>query len=136
MSRNLANTSCDRCGASSVRLDEAPRLITKIEAGYYFDEYRGMKVANATCPRCQARYLAWVSDLPRSGGWVDPDAIYFDLSYRSTFNDEPSVRDLPKPDILEELDERLKCVPLDDHDTTVTITRARSLLATCLGWMP
>ena len=126
MSRNLAMATCERCH-SSVELEEAARPITEQEAGPYFEAYTGMLVANATCPRCQARYLAWVR------AWAC-EASYFDLSYRSTFNDEPGPGDLPKPDLLVELDQLLKHVPLDDHDATVTITRARYALAECLGW--
>lgn len=130
MSRNLATTCCHRCRAPSVCLDEEPRLITEAEAGCHFYEYLGMKVAHATCPRCQARYLAWV----QPSCWVC-DAGYFALSYRSTFNNEPGLDDLPKPDILVELDEQLKYVPLDDAACTAVMAHARNLLAKCLGWV-
>ena len=133
MSRNLASTNCDRCGATRIILDESPRLITRRDAGRYAEEYSGMKVANATCPRCQAQYLAWVSDCPH-GGWIDPDDAYFDLSYRSTFNDEPGMRDLPKPIILDELDERLEYAVSLGALTTGTLVRARDVIAECLGW--
>lgn len=133
MSRNLAMTCCDRCRAPSVRLDEAPRLITVAEAGPYYNEYRSLKVANATCPRCQAQYLAWVSGLPHYYCWVDPDDGYFDLSYRSTFNDEPGLDDLPKPNILVELDEQ---IGRQGISTTDTLVRAWNALAECLGWKP
>lgn len=95
MSRNLLRTECH----GPVDLEESPRPITASEAGQYFEEYEGMLVANATCPHCRAKYLAWVDERPRlrnslrrapeSGGIVD-------LSYRSTFDDEPGYDDLPE----------------------------------------
>lgn len=115
MSRNLCKTNCDACPAPFVALEETPRPIRKEEAGVYFDEFQGMLVANATCPACEAQYLAWVDERPRKpirlpGGsmyfperFVDPefDSLpYVDLSYRSSFNDEPGgVDDLPKYEV-------------------------------------
>lgn len=136
MSRNLATTCCKRCRAPSVYLEEAPRLITEGEADCHLDEYRGMKVANATCPRCQARYLAWVCNPPHFGGWINTGGGgYFDLSYRSTFNDESGLDDLPKPDVLVEMDELLDRAIALTILTTGTLARARNLLAECLGWV-
>ena len=65
MSRNLASTHCDFCGAYPVLIED-PRPITKEEAGRYFNEYEGMLVANADCPFCWAKYLAWVDESGRS----------------------------------------------------------------------
>lgn len=52
-----------------------------------------MLVANATCPGCSAEYLAWMYDIPgrrhRKEGGIQ------DLSFRSTFDDEPGIPDLP-----------------------------------------
>jgi hypothetical protein len=113
MSRNLCRTDCYRCG-EDVLLDEKPRPITRSEAFCYFDEYERMLVANATCPVCGARYLAWCDDTSRLRGprvpdrWAgtslgahlaapryDPALTHFDLSFRSSFNDEPGDGDLP-----------------------------------------
>jgi hypothetical protein len=58
-----------------------------------------MLVANAVCPSCQAQYLAWCrAPNTWSGSWgKDHEGQFFDLSYRSSFNDEPgSISDLPK----------------------------------------
>lgn len=101
MSRNLCQIECAVCGAEPITLCEDGRPITKREAGVYFREYEGMLVADAECPDCQARYLAWVKPAPGHketfGYW---EYGYYDLSYRSTFNDEPSDEDLPVPDVV------------------------------------
>ena len=109
MSRNLCETCCCECPAPRVALVELPRPITRDEAGYLFDEYKGMIVANAECPLCGAQYLAWVDERGRapyvfpegsrmSGTHVftrhaDENWDYFVLSYRSTFDDEPGEAD-------------------------------------------
>ena len=122
MARNLGQTSCARCGkAQVIKPTERPRPITQEEAGAYFDEYEGMLVAEAACWICGARYLAWVDERPRVrpsfyvGGVSTPRYAepvppytaggYFDLSYRSTFNNEPGSADLPPwdPDAVETL---------------------------------
>ena len=104
MSRNLASTHCDFCGAYPVLIED-PRPITKEEAGRYFNEYEGMLVANADCPFCWAKYLAWVDESGRSTEslrGIRPQVPYsdgvpfFDLSFRSTFNDEPGDEDRPE----------------------------------------
>lgn len=101
MSRNLCRTDCYFCG-HEVKLVEAPRKITKREAGAYFNELEGLIVANAECPICLARYLAWVDDREckgrsryREAGYSD----FYDLSFRSTFDDEPGDKDLPQYDV-------------------------------------
>lgn len=86
MSRNICRTDCARC-CGDVVLDEAPRLLTREEAGAHFDNYRTKSFANAHCPTCGARYLAWIQDLYTG--------LHHDLSWRSTFNDEPGDDDLP-----------------------------------------
>jgi hypothetical protein len=98
VSRNLLRTSCARC-QGVVFLDEAARLITEEDAGCYFEEYEGMKVAAATCRWCGARYLAWVEASPKLAPQfrrsAEPGLGFFDLSYRTTFDDEGSAKDLP-----------------------------------------
>jgi len=104
MSRNLLADKCVVCG-DEVELDEHPRQITKEDAGTYLDEYRGMLVAKAHCPSCEAQYLAWMDDTnsetrrrwpgrPRSNS-ARPGRP-FDLSYQSSFNDEPGEGDGPR----------------------------------------
>lgn len=105
MSRNLLSKRCVHCG-HDVKLLEEPRPITEEEAGVYFDEFRTMEVANAECPACKAKYLAWVNP-PTQGihaGTTRGEAIdgHYDLSYRSTFNDEPSEEDLPTYEVRKE----------------------------------
>ena len=81
-----------------VKLEESPRPITNQGAGVYFAEYEGLLVANAHCPVCQTRYVAWVDESQRFRYPRDrrnDELGYVDLSYRSSFNDEPGDGDLP-----------------------------------------
>lgn len=100
MSRNLLRTDCHRC-QGAVTLTGPAHPITREEGGVYIDEYKGMIVADATCSVCGALYLAWVNGRPDwMLGHLAPrnrpsDAPFVDLSYRSTFNDEPGAGDLP-----------------------------------------
>lgn len=94
MSRNIGERNCRHCDGTIV-LVEKPRSITEDDAGYCFPEYGGMLVANAECPVCLAQYLAWVDAVPGRAAKL-PDETHLDLSYRSSFNDEPGERDLPR----------------------------------------
>ena len=137
MSRNLAMTVCDRCHAPSVCLDEEARRITREEAGPYFGQFFGMKVANATCPTCDARYLAWCRYLPHREEWSEEG--YVDLSYRSTFNDEAGPDDLPKPKVLVEMDWAIGVLEQHlpgryDREVMSKVNIARDVLCKCLGW--
>lgn len=99
MSRNLGDTDCAICH-DTVVLCGAPHLITREEAGRYFNEYDGMVVADAACVRCDAKYLAWV----KRKQWTrapDDKRPFEDLSFRKAFNDEPSPEDLPTAVMLE-----------------------------------
>lgn len=96
MSRNLCETTCQHCD-NVPELVEPVHPITREEAGRYFDEFEGMMVAKAICPCCEAEYLAWLDQsnrrrYPRSKMY---DGIE-DLSYYSSFNDEPGATDGPK----------------------------------------
>lgn len=93
MARNLARTDCAQCGYARVKLEQSPRPISYHEAGRYFEEYEGMMVADAHCPVCQTKYVAWVRRLPHLQ--PNPELGYADLSYRRSFNDEPGDDDLP-----------------------------------------
>ena len=104
MSRNLLQTDCYFC-RSAVALAE-PGRATKDNVGAY-EEYIGMIVADATCTACGAEYLAWIAGCP--GGHTqgpNPEDEHFDLSFRSTFNDEPGESDYPKWPIRYSRDER------------------------------
>jgi hypothetical protein len=97
VSRNLCRTDCYFCEGAIV-LAEPWRAIERSDCGRYLDEYEGMPVAKAECVDCQAKYLAW--------GWHPnpswPRGLPFavcDLSFRSTFNDEPGAEDMPRWEI-------------------------------------
>jgi len=106
MSRNLGVRDCYNCG-HPVEFTSPAHPITRDEAGRYYDEYEGMIVAMAECPICLAKYLAWIDQR----NCVNPvhkdfalhmdiiDNRPFDLSYLSTFNDEPGEEDLPVYDV-------------------------------------
>lgn len=104
MSRNLGTTDCCSCPRwepppTTVRLVGPVHPITRAEAGSYFDEYEGMLVADAECSECGAKYLAWVDERPRRrphGFDREPCGAFCDLSYRSSFNDEPGEDDVPR----------------------------------------
>jgi hypothetical protein len=99
MSRNLCTTVCEHCG-DTPQLVEIPHLITEKEAGVYFPEYEGTIVAKAICPSCEAQYLAWVDESHRVHYPANKCyPVIEDLSYYSTFNDEPGETDLPKYEV-------------------------------------
>jgi hypothetical protein len=98
MSRNIANGGfCSFCNDKPV-LQEESRPCTARDCGTYFYEYRGMMVANAECPSCGAEFLAWVDGSTRAQSPQPRDSSlpFFDLSFRSTFDDETGFSDLPK----------------------------------------
>ncbi len=100
MSRNLGRTDCRECIGESEHIvfDEEPRPVKDTDVGrHFFAEYQGLIVAHARCILCHTLYLAWVD-------WPGSSSSYFrrreehrfvDLSYRSSFNDEPNAIDLP-----------------------------------------
>lgn len=96
MSRNIGKTSCIRCGHSRMKLEEKARHITKVDAGRWIEMFRRMLVAKAHCPVCQTKYLAWVDGRERFSGYpsFNRELGYADLSYRSTFDDEPGASDI------------------------------------------
>ena len=98
MSRNLCRIDCQFC-EGPVLLTEVPRSIREEDAGRYFGEYRGLTVANAACRYCGGRYLAWVANDP-AGREKPRNGTHFDLSFRSTFNDEPGPDDRPSGGVV------------------------------------
>jgi hypothetical protein len=107
MSRNLGDVGCAICyaGRAQIQLDEFPRPITEQEAGRYFEEFKDMiTVANAYCTNCNAKYLAWVTRVTSKFDTrlMVPSVgeTHIDLSFRSTFNEEPGPEDLPDKDRL------------------------------------
>lgn len=100
MSRNLARVDCAQCPAEAedIILDESPRPLTKEDTVGYYREYAGMLVAHAHCKWCGALYLAWIDERTRSKYFQYArfdEGRPVDLSYRSSFNDEPWILDLP-----------------------------------------
>jgi len=99
MARNLGRTDCAQCGYPKMRLEEPARLITKKEAGRFERAHTvTLVVANAVCPVCKTRYVAWVDRNVDRERWIKPGKktqYYVDLSYRSTFDDEPGEKDIP-----------------------------------------
>lgn len=93
MSRNLCRTNCRTC-ESSVVICGIPYKGT----GHYKD---GLWMADAICTICETKYTAWIGPSSESYGGreVDRNMVrehgFYDLSYRSTFNDEPGKEDLP-----------------------------------------
>jgi hypothetical protein len=65
-----------------------------------------MIVADAACVDCEAQYLAWCGRIPHRSSTLDDELEVFsgrsfvDLSFRSTFDDEPGESDMPKWDIV------------------------------------
>lgn len=95
MSRNLGTTECH----GPVVVEESPRPITPAEARVYYDEFRALRVANAHCPVCGSKYLAWFSSRSfTKSRWFVPDEVC-DLSYRRAFNDEPHPDDMPTHEV-------------------------------------
>ena len=102
MSRNLGRTTCRVCGHEVV-LSGKVRPLTRKDAGVYVKDLEGMLVALAVCTWCKTKYLAWVDERTRirpppfTLRGPEPDRPFFDLSFRSTFNDEPSDADYGLP---------------------------------------
>lgn len=73
-----------------------------------FAEYnrKGLWVARAHCSRCGTRYLAWIDVSAYRGCHLsnaDRSRKLVDLSFRSSFRDEPTSRDLPSVEVLREV---------------------------------
>lgn len=98
MSRNIGQSHCREC-CGFVFAYENPRPITKKESKGYIQEYRALLVSNAVCVDCGSKYLAWISNEEWKywdSTMLDIEHIVRDLSYRSTFNDEPGDFDIPE----------------------------------------
>jgi len=98
MSRNLGRTNCYYCGHDVVLVEEPRRATSRDVGSNFWAEFQGMTVASAECPACLALYLAWVSPPPEGRRTLEQQtsATHYDLSFRHSFNDEPSDRDLPR----------------------------------------
>jgi hypothetical protein len=91
MSRNLCRTDCCYCHYD---LENEPLInvhkITKQEAGNYYQVLYDLNVCDITCPICGSSYIGWIGPDSRH-----PKPTLFDLSFRSSFNDEPNPEDKP-----------------------------------------
>lgn len=109
MSRNLSRTDCQHCGQDAVVINGP---VSNYEDMYPEDQselskhLKGMQVACAVCEYCECLYMAWVWPSPNmvwerpnfKPDWTldtEPSKRFYDLSYRSTFNDEPGRYDIP-----------------------------------------
>lgn len=98
MSRNLCRQTCDVCGSGVKRTGRI----------YSLGGGDGDLVSDASCSVCGAKYTAWVGPHCVKPGIGEPygsrecdlalvrEYGFFDLSYRSTFNDEPGLDDVPE----------------------------------------
>ena len=95
MSRNLGRTNCKFCDGK-VGLVESPRRATDDDTGKWpGDVYHELTIAHAECEDCHGKYTAWIK-LPswKRDHLTDVEHPFFDLSFRSSFNDEPDPDDL------------------------------------------
>lgn len=127
MSRNLAITHCRICHGRVV-LEEKPRPATVADCGAYLVNYpNDFRVANASCIECSARYLAWV-DLPNCGGhWErrpNDEREFVDLSFRSSFSDEPGPDDLPSRQKLLALARVKRITDLEEAKQKIDVARS------------
>lgn len=107
MSRNLLSTSCWFC-SEPVVLVGPPHAGTADDFGEHYAkaQYGGMIVADAECSVCKAKYLAWLDGTSAVNTYGHPwpkpvrdesGALTIqDLSFRSSFNDEPGSADYPE----------------------------------------
>ncbi len=103
MSRNLSRTNCRFCDGD-VALVEPARPVTEADVGPHFmAEYRGMSAADAECVDCGGKYLAWIRYVRPAWPAHDETAPFVDLSFRSTFDDEPGEADFPSCNIRTEV---------------------------------
>jgi hypothetical protein len=94
----LNTTKCVFC-EGEVGSTEKPRRIRPAEAGPTFEQVQCLIVADAMCLACRAKYLGWIDARAVVDGAPQPyarmgDSI-MDLSFRSTFSDEPGPDDMP-----------------------------------------
>ncbi len=108
MSKNIGSKDCRNCGlVDTVVIIGAQMAWEQYYAweGEAAKHFRGMQIAQAECQYCQTRYMAWVwpsanmvwerpTFKPEWSMDDPPEKRFYDLSYRSTFNDEPGPSDI------------------------------------------
>src|SRR5687767_1435730 len=89
MSRNLRRTNCAQCDGAVMIVGEQR---TETRKSLPVERF---VVADAECTDCGTQYLAWIThvlgNMKRS---VIDGETHFDLSYHSTFDDEPGDSDI------------------------------------------
>lgn len=94
MSRNLCEgNTCRRCGGDVYRTGEwrSGKDFVQISRMPY-REYDSVMFCHARCCECGTPYLGWGHLLEQQGSF---DGSIIDLSYRNSFNDEPTTGDEP-----------------------------------------
>jgi hypothetical protein len=99
MSTNLGRTDCRFCNGE-VLLDEDRRTLSSRECTLVPRHLHHALVANATCARCEAKYVAWLETNMYAADFRDcpprtATNFFRDLSHRTTMSDEPEELDLP-----------------------------------------
>jgi hypothetical protein len=95
MSRNLARTTCRTC--------DGPVTLTGVP---YQKLPAHIVICDAECVTCGTLYSAWLHQPSRG---IETEhrqsecGAFYDLSYRSTFNDEPCAEDFPRGNITVEI---------------------------------
>lgn len=103
MSRNISGTECEQCDVKESvaitgqlffyeeRFQDMPES--------WMQHFKGTVMADATCQYCDTKYIAWIKPSPNYHGYreTENDRGFYDLSYRSSFNDEPGKDDIPQP---------------------------------------
>lgn len=98
MPLSLGKVVCHRCGGRVARTDHQSETLPET------DQFRpGMARSEAECARCGAKYWAWVTpainDPIYGRRGTDRENVrvhgFYDLSFRSTFSDQPGEGDLP-----------------------------------------
>jgi len=104
----LMRTNCLICDGAVAIDDGAPWIDRRIHNQFFEDDAPTptmVEVADASCTRCRAQYLAWRGyihgDIPTVGSFAD-------LSFRSTFATTPGSEDLPTPAMLQRIHEELQ----------------------------
>src|SRR5690348_11653005 len=98
MALSLGKVVCHRCGGRVTRTDHQSETLEETD-----HRRPGMNISEAECARCGAKYWAWVTpainDPIYGRRGIDRENVrqfgFYDLSFRSTFSDQPAMVDLP-----------------------------------------
>lgn len=99
MSRNCGTAGCYACDGR-LRVDGAAQSFTALfPASSMRGEYGGHDFVPLVCEDCEAKFLGWVTRNTGAGEAEDGGITWYDVSWRSSFNDEPGPDDIPKWDV-------------------------------------